>query len=122
VEATALPGDPFQNRAYGGGGAPHAVATAKSAVVVVTMLGTTKEQLLRQPRGIRFYRLAPGTDSPINVRTLLDQKPKAEVTSDALKRAIENPPRVPEAAHRNAWPEANDKSDARAAEKKPQKI
>src|SRR5207245_9724972 len=59
LEAAVLPGDPFQNRAFGGVSAPHQAKDTVTANVVVMIPHMTRQQLQSRSIRILFYRLDP---------------------------------------------------------------
>jgi hypothetical protein len=103
LSASVLPGDPFQNRPYGGASAPHEASNQLQTDVIVLIPGMTRQRLLQDSLEIVFFRLDPlygrqtsgGKDdmTPDRVGTLLTSTPRlVTLSADELKKAVQSLP------------------------------
>lgn len=96
LESAVLPGDPFQQRAFGSGGAPHGVESNNlSATVTVMIPNRTRAELLAHPVGVKFIRLEP-TESRDNLDPdrfkSLTKPPLAELSPADVRKALDATP------------------------------
>ncbi|HEV3060961.1 MAG TPA: M64 family metallopeptidase [Vicinamibacterales bacterium] len=93
-----LPGDPFEDRAYGARGAPHDTQRTSTASAVIFIPHVSRQNLLTRAVEINFYRLDPSSgrddvtpERLAGFRQTGLARPVAKVTADELKKAISAP-------------------------------